>query len=119
MKKTTPKSDRPTSVTTTLEIVNTRRRKKSSGIIGFSMRDSQTTNTAMSAAAATRNETMNGDVKECDVVSMRPNVRQKSPAVMSTVPTTSSVVADGSLDSSTAKSVTAPAITPIGTLIQK
>ena len=61
---------------------------------------------------------MNGDVQEWSLVLIRPYVRDSRPAVISTVPTMSSLTCR-SRDSTTAHRQTATAITPIGTLTQK
>jgi hypothetical protein len=54
MKKTTPKSARPTNATSIAGALKSGRRKNSSGIIGVSVRDSQATNAAIRARPATR-----------------------------------------------------------------
>ena len=58
------------------------------------------------------------DSHACVFVLIRPYTSANRPPVTSTVPTTSSVFAVGSFDSSTAYRVAAAATTPIGTLIQ-
>ncbi len=61
---------------------------------------------------------MNGDVHECSLVLIRPYVSASRLVVTRMVPTMSSFVALGSLDSTTAHRQTATAMMPIGTLTQ-
>src|ERR687885_614814 len=115
----TPKSAKPTSSTTVLEAAKARRRKKRSGSIGSAPPDSPTTKRAPRTRAAARKPAISGEPQEWLEVRMKPQVSAKSPAVTSTVPTTSRLLAVESRDSRTAHAATAAPIRPTGTLTQK
>src|SRR6185312_10302469 len=114
----TPNSATPTSATTTLETVKARILKNESGIIGSSVRLSQSTKSAPSTIAPPMKASVYAPSQAWLAVLIRPQVSEKRLALISTVPTMSSERADGSLDSITAHAVTPSAITPIGTFTQ-
>src|SRR6185437_12755079 len=114
----TPNRATPTSATTMLDTVNARILKNESGIIGSSMRLSQSTNSAQRTIATPMKVSVYAPSQAWLAVLIRPHVSEKRLALISTVPTMSSERADGSRDSITAHAVTPSATTPIGTFTQ-